>query len=171
VADTAVLTSLITGGTGVLSGLIGYGTARGQRTIELRRLAGEERESEHTRRDRALEARRALYLDYMEAYDHFMGLYNEFDVTPQQVSERIAALRKRVNAVRLLGSQRVRLAVEDLYSIYNEQFEKADRNADDLNSELRQRVFDPEQVAWTHAYDRLLDAMRRDVGDFTGGAT
>lgn len=76
-ADTAVLTALIAGGTGVLSGLIGYGGARSQIALERLKFERDEREAREARSERAAEALRNLYLEYLNLHANLTGLLND----------------------------------------------------------------------------------------------
>jgi hypothetical protein len=166
------LSSLVTGATAVLSGLVGYGTARGQRAVELRRLALDARKAEQAREDVAVQERRDLYLRYLAAVDRFPVLaMQEGGATSTAVDSFWDEFERAGTELELFGSEHVREQSEPVHRVLYEAFQMLSWNSPEFAKSVRE-VYDRGTRERLHdTREALIRAMRADVGHASPAAT
>lgn len=168
--DTVVVTNLVTGGTAVLSGLLGYLAASGQRTIELRRLGLEEAKLIGVRDDEMVQLRREAYLRLLTEVDaplHMLGRTSK-DLGHEELSAWWTSYNDVERQGELASSDPVRNAANTMYEVWVETMRAMDQRlmarpglaiTDALNAEM-----DAHKDKFIAARRELVDTMRADLG-------
>jgi hypothetical protein len=160
VADP-ILASAVTGATAIFAGLIGYGTAAGQRRLDERRIEREERESDAARNDRLRDGRRDLYIEHLNVVDEAWKVYQE-DPTQERASAWWYHFNEIDNKLELLGSDSVRAASLAVFNALAAVRAEMDWGSPDASGEgVRAYATHGPQVH--QARQHLLDAMRTDL--------
>jgi hypothetical protein len=148
----AVWISMITGTTGVVSGLLGYGVSRGQLNLEGRRVDAESQSDQRTQQRETIAARRDLYLEYLSTVDETWKNLMGPDLGPLDWHEWWSRYSEVDNRVELLGSDSVQSATYPLWSAL-------DRLATRVTQEKPEDV---ERPVWAR---RVWAEMGEDVND------
>ena len=100
------------------SGLVGYGTARGQRSVELKRLEVDAATAVRAREDAVLQDRGVLYREYLAAVDQLPNLLSTPDtVTPEEVDLWWKLFQRADTEVEIYGSEDARKATYPIYDL------------------------------------------------------
>lgn len=155
-----VLTTGITGLTAVLSGLLGYGAARGQLLVEARRLDHEIQNSGLGE----LEKRRDLYLEYMAVIDSSWKVTRRPEhLNHEEIEKWWDAYNEVDNRVELLGSDRVHKATYPLWRVMATlRGSLRDAKREELN-EVANRTWEEISDSYSDTRDALVKAMREDM--------
>jgi hypothetical protein len=172
-ADPAALASITTGATAVLSGLVGYGTARGQRTLELSRLARDEREAVSAREEASLRERTELYLACVRSIDAWIGIglraIGTRKVKPDDVIAWWNQYQAASSAVQILGAEGVRKAMGPMGACLVAIYDDIDWDAADFDVEVNRVYAKPKHFeGFDEHRDAVVDAIRADVGPHSG---
>jgi hypothetical protein len=156
----AVLTSAVTGATAVLSGLLGYGAARGQLIIEKRRLEHEVQQTESSE----IVGRRDLYLEYLGVIDaSWRVIARSDDLAHAKIEKWWDRYNEVDNRVELLSTDKVRSAAFEVWKI----LAKVKKPLSDVPQEELSSVAGPlwDELSDDYADARadLVQAMRSDV--------
>ncbi len=169
-----IVASLVTGATAVLSGFLGYSTARGQQLIERSRLNAEldrvRTERMHAELDRATsvraerDARReALYLEYLRVLDEYIAMVL---ATDDFVSERYVSwwqgFQALDNQMDLFATAGVVAANNDVYATLD-AITQSVRSVETLGIDVR-TAFTRHRAAFEDARAKLVGAMRNEFG-------
>ena len=149
---TPILTALVTGVTGVLSGFLGYWAARNQNQVDLAKIGIERDRLGLELEEPQRQLRRTAYHDFLDsAYRIHLHLAG---IQPLPDDERAAALRElghRANGVYLTGSEDAKEAATALQAVVRSALEQDDY----VESGARERVQDAVRDA--------IEAMRADA--------
>lgn len=160
----AVWTSAITGATGIVSALLGYGAARAQRLIELRKMESQEGAAAREAQERLREARHALYLDYLARMDALRPMLippQPDKPTQQEVLEWWEAYVDADRRVEMSGHNGVRNATGPVYQVLDRitVWEEPDPQG-----RIRTRLLEEHWEEFNKARGALIISMREDVG-------
>jgi len=157
----AIWASAITGATAVLTGLVGYGTARGQRMLDERRVAREEADAERTKQADLRQARSDLYADYLQQVDGWWRICQR-DFNRDVWLEWFDQMNAVDNKIELFGSEGVQQATVPLVNAVIALDADANWEAADLPAE-GWRVFNAHEAEIHAARETLLKEMRADI--------
>jgi hypothetical protein len=155
-----VYSSLVTGTTAVLSGLIGYGAARGQRLLELRKLESEDSAARRKATADAKRERRDLYLAYLAEVDALRPMLLTREPTREELNEWWEAFLDAGRKLELSAVDRVCKATGPLYDLLNKATEWIEPDA---VARIKARLDDGVEPL-NKARGDVLDEMRADVG-------
>ncbi len=111
-SDT-VLVAIVTASTGLLSGMLGYASARAQLGLEAARLEREGQTEAEAKLAAAVAARQTLYIEYLNTLDRWHGLVANFEI--DEWNEWSEEYQRVDNRVELLGSDDVRESTYPLH--------------------------------------------------------
>jgi hypothetical protein len=160
----AVWTSLITGGTGIASALLGYGAARAQHAVEARKMESEERAIAREAREQAKEARRTLYLAYLERIDALRPMLlpgKPGKPTQEELVEWWEAYVDADRKIEMSAHESVRIATGPVYQLLNKITEW---NGPDPVAAIKARLRHDHWQEFNEARLDLIKQMRADVG-------
>lgn len=170
-ADGSVV-ALITGGTAICSGLLGYGAARGQQLIERSRLSAEverdraeraraERDSQLSVVRESANRREALYLEYLRMLDDYVLLVMSADVDLPGYSEWWRRFQTYDNQMDLFALAPVAQANKAVYTTLDEVSAALFRS-DTFGSDVRD-AFRHCRATFETARSNLVVSMRDEV--------
>lgn len=160
----AVYTSAITGGTAIVSALLGYGAARAQRLIEMRKLESQESVTEREAREKATEARRTLYLAYLAKVDALRPMLipeQPGKPTQQELLEWWEAYVDADRQIEMSAHEGVRKATGPVYQMLDKITEWKEPDA---VVAIRTRLLEEHWEEFNKARMTLIIEMRGDVG-------
>jgi hypothetical protein len=162
----AVWISLITGTTGIVSGLLGYGVSRGQLHLERRRIDAESDSEQRKQLRETIASRRDLYLEYLSVVDETWKRLTRPDLEPLDWHEWWSRYSEVDNRVELLGSNSVQTATYPLWDVLNRLGSRVMKERPD-EIELAPwavQVWSEESERFNSKRADVLAAMREDVG-------
>jgi hypothetical protein len=165
-ASDAVYTSAITGGTAIISSLLGYGAARAQHLMEARKLETQETAADRTARETARLERQALYLTYLAKVDALRPMLlpaQHGKPTMQEVIDWWEGYVDTDRQIELAGGEEVRQATGPVYGMLN-TITEWDGAADDPAGAIRTRLLEEHWEEFNTARVRLITMMRADAG-------
>jgi hypothetical protein len=168
----AIFASAITGATAVLSGLLGYGGAKGQRKLETRRLELDQRKSQRQlafeeeerlaqHQDALRDSRRDLYIEHLAVIDEWWRVARR-GLTGKKFNVWWDRYNEVDNRIELLGAERVARASYPMYAAIDALRADIDWEASDLVAEGG-RVADIHGGPIGDARQDLLKEMRADL--------
>jgi hypothetical protein len=162
-----VWTTLIPGGTAVMTGALGYGGARQQTRVELLKL----KQKRDPGTAASLKFRQGLYLRYLDLWDVVSRLPTTDGATPDAFNEAFAALRRADDEMELFAAATVIPARVAVWGIADLLLKSWDGDGPDDGADydkwfLKQLVETKKRIRkdWLTARANLVTAIRADVG-------
>lgn len=160
----AVWTSAITGGTAIVSSILGYSAARLQGRMEARKVESAEAAALRDAREKAMDARRTLYLTYLARIDALRPMLippQPGKPTREEVVEWWEAYVDADRQIELVAHEEVRVATGPVYQLLDTITEWTEPDA---VKAIRVRLLEEHWQGFNESRMALIKAMRTDAG-------